>query len=160
MVRGKIVVFLLFCIKYIILVIEKLFFFSIVDEMKQFAIALDQLKSNKHRQKCFSESLDNLSFNYPNLYFVLYREIKRRETESNDPNKMSKWLSTLEPNSYVKLHEALMLVKNQNIIAKEEYMHNIRKMICRTIENGTNMEIVIKICCLIEKSPHLKSIHE
>jgi len=86
--------------------------------------------------------------------------MKRRETESNDPNKMTKWLSTLEPSSYVRLHEALMLVKSHNIVAKEEYMHNIRKMICRTIDNGTNIEIVMKICCLIEKSPHLKSIHE
>jgi len=135
-------------------------FISTVDEMKQLAIALIQLKSYKCRQKSLSESLDNLSFNYPDLYSMLFREIKRREVESNDPNKINKWLNASQSYSYVKLHEALMLVKGHNLLAKNEYLENLQKMLLQTLESGSNTEIVMKICCLIERSPHLKTIYE
>lgn len=52
--------------------------------MKQLATTLMQCKSFKERQERLSESLDNLSFDYPDIYTILYREIKRRELESND----------------------------------------------------------------------------
>lgn len=128
--------------------------------MKQLARALEKCTSFKNRLECLSESLDHLSFDYPNLYSLLYREMKRRELESNDPNRIIKWLSASQPSSYIKLHEALMLVKSHNIMAKEEYLDSLKQMLIQTIENGTDIEVVIKICSLIEKSTHLKSIHE
>jgi len=132
-----------------------------VDEMKQLAEALmQQCKSYKERQQRLSESLDHLSFDYPDLYTVLFREMKKRELDSNDPNKITKWLNNPSSRSFVKLHEALLLVKNNNIIAKEEYMYNLRCMLSQTIENGTNIEIAVKICRLIEKSPNLSIIYE
>jgi len=131
-----------------------------VDEMKHLAEALTQCKSFKERQERLSESLDHLSFNYPDLYTVLYREMKKRELDSNDPSKIIKWLNHQSLKSFVKLHEALMLVKNNNIMAKEEYTYNLRRMLNQTIENGTNIEMAIKICNLIEKSPNLTIIYE
>lgn len=131
-----------------------------VDEMNELARALLEHKSFKERQECLSNMLDYLAFNYPDLYFLLYKEIKRRERESNDQNQITKWLNTAQPHVYVKVHEALMLVKSHNIIAKEEYVEIIRKMLCQTIENGTNIEIAQKICCLIVNSPHLKNIYK
>jgi len=131
-----------------------------VDEMKQLAEALMQCKSFKERQERLSESLDHLSFNYPDLYTVLYRGMKKRELYSNDPSKIIKWLNNPSSKSFVKLHEALMLVKNNNIMAKQEYMYNLRRMLNQTIENGTNIEIAVKICNLIQKSPNLTIIHE
>jgi hypothetical protein len=128
--------------------------------MKQLAMTLMQCKSFKERQERLSDSLDHLSFNYPDLYYVWFREMKRRELESNDPNKITKWLSNPSSKSFVKLHEALMLVKNNNIMAKEEYMNNLRRMLNQTIENGTNIEAAVKICHLIEKSTNLSIIHE
>jgi len=128
--------------------------------MEQLAEALMQCKSFKERQERLSESLDHLSFNYPDLYTVLYREMKRRELDSNDPNKITKWLNNPSSKAFVKLHDALILVKNNNIMAKEEYMYNLRRMLTQTIENGTNIEIAMKICNLIEKSPNLTIIHE
>lgn len=128
--------------------------------MKQLANALEKRSSFKDRLECLTESLDNLSFDSPNMYSLLYREMKRRELESNDPNKIIKWLSASQPNSYVKLHEALMMVKNHNVMAKEEYLDNLKQMLNQTIENGTDIEVAVKICSLIEKSAHLKSIHE
>lgn len=119
-----------------------------------------QCKSFKERQQRLNESLDHLSFDYPDLYIVLFREMKKRELDSNDPNKITKWLNNPSSRSFVKLHEALILVKNNNIMAKEEYMHNLRCMLNQTIENGTNIEIAVKICHLIEKSPNLSIIHE
>lgn len=132
----------------------------LVNEMKQLAEVLMQCKSFKERHERLSESLDHLSFNYPELYTVLYREMKKRELDSNDPNKITKWLNNPSSKSFVKLHEALILVKNNNIIAKEEYTFNLRQMLNQTIENGTNIEIAVKICHLIEKSPNLTIIHE
>jgi len=131
-----------------------------VDEMKQLAEALMQCKSFKERRERLSESLNHLSFNYPDLYTVLYREMKKRELDSNDPSKITKWSNNPSSKSFVKLHEALMLVKNNNIMAKEEYMYNLRHMLNQTIENGTNIEIAVRICNLIEKSPNLTTIHE
>lgn len=127
--------------------------------MKQLAMMLINCKSFKDRQEHLSESLNNLSFNYPEIYSLLFREVKKRELESNDPNKITKWLNTT-PNSYVKLHEALMLVKSHNIMAKEEYIDIIKHMLSQTIENGKNIEVAMKICYLIEKSSHLKTIFE
>jgi len=131
-----------------------------MEEMKQLAMTLMQCKSFKERQERLSDSLDHLSFNYPDLYTVWFREMKRRELESNDPNKITKWLSNPSSKSFVKLHEALMLVKNNNIMAKEEYMNNLKRMLNQTIENGTNIEAAVKICHLIEKSTNLSIIHE
>ncbi|CAI6360720.1 unnamed protein product [Macrosiphum euphorbiae] len=128
--------------------------------MKQLAEALMQCKSFKERQERLSESLDHLSFNYPDIHTMLYREMKKRELDSNNPSKITKWLNNQSSKSYVKLHEALMLVKNKNIMAKEGYMYNLRHMLNQTIANGTNIEIVVKICNLIEKSPNLTIIHE
>jgi len=132
----------------------------LVDEMKQLAEALMQCKSFRERQERLSESLDHLSFNYPHLYTLLYREMKKRELDSNDPSKITKWLNNQSSKSFVKIHEALMLVKNNNIMAKEEYMYNLRHMLNQTIENGNNIEITKKICKLIQKSPNLTIIHE
>lgn len=127
--------------------------------MKQLAAMLLKCKSFKERQDCLNESLNNFSFDYPELYSMLFREMKKRELESNDPNKITKWLSAT-PNSYVKLHEALMLVKGHNLMAKEEYFESIKHMLSQIIESGINIEVAMKICNLIEKSPHLKSIFE
>lgn len=128
--------------------------------MKQLAEALMKFKSFKDRQHRLIESLDTLSFNYPDIYSQIFRELKKRELDFNDPNKITKWLGTSKSNSYVKLHEALMLVKSHNIMAKEKYMDNLHQMLCQTIEDGTNIEVAVKICCLIEKSPHLTSVYE
>jgi len=128
--------------------------------MKQLAITLMQCKSFKERQERLSESLDHLSFNYPDLYIVWFREMKRRELESNDPNKITKWLNNPSSKSFVKLHEALLLVKNNNIMAIEEYIKNLKCMLNQTIENGTNIDVAVKICHLIEKSANLTIIHE
>lgn len=127
--------------------------------MKQLAVALSKLESYKSREECLSKSLDALSLDYPYIYSQLYREIKRREMESNDPHKINKWLGQTS-NSYTKLHEALILVKNHNLLAKDKYLINIRNMLCETIENGTNIVLAKKICYLIENSSHLKNIHE
>ncbi|CAI6368371.1 unnamed protein product [Macrosiphum euphorbiae] len=91
---------------------------------------------------------------------MLFREMKKRELDSNNPSKITKWLNNQSSKSFVKLHEALMLVKNNNIMAKEGYMYNLRHMLIQTIQNGTDIEIVVKICNLIEKSPNLTIIHE
>lgn len=128
--------------------------------MKQLARVLENCTSFKNRQECLTESLDYLAFNYPDTYTLLYRDIKKRELEYNDPNKIMKWLSVPQPNSYMKLHEALMLVKNHNTMAKEEYLDCLKKMLCETIEKGTDIDMAMKICTLIEKSPHLKSIYK
>jgi len=131
-----------------------------VDEMKQLATTLMQYRSFKERQECLSKSLDHLSFDYPDIYAVLYREIKRRELESNDPNRIAKWLSNPAQNPYVKLHESLMMVKNNNIMAKEEFIYNLRGMLNQTIKYGSNIEAAVKICHLIRKSSNLKIFSE
>jgi len=140
--------------------VHKYYFLSPVDEMKTFARALLRCKSFKDRQECLSDSLDSLSLNFPDLYFQLYKEMKRRELESNDYQKINKWLKSPPSHSYIKLHGALMLVKSHNIIVKDEYLDSVRTMLCETIKNGTNLEIAKKICRLIEKSPHLKFIYQ
>ncbi|CAI6344719.1 unnamed protein product [Macrosiphum euphorbiae] len=128
--------------------------------MKQLATTLMQYRSFKEKQECLSKSLDHLSFDYPDIYVMLYREIKRRELESNDPNRIAKWLSNSEQNPYVKLHESLMMVKNKNIMAKEELMYSLSAMLNQTIKNGTNIEAAVKICHLIRKSSNLKIFNE
>lgn len=133
-------------------------FFFLVEEMKILVNALMEIKSIKERQKRLSETIDYLSFCYPDLFSLLFREIKKRELESNDLYKISKWFNN--SNSYVKLHGALVLVKNNNILAKEEYLRNLNRMLCQTIENGTNIDATVKICRLIEKSSHLESIYK
>lgn len=112
----------------------------------------------KERQEKLSELIDWLSFDYPDVYSLFSREMKRREIESNDPNKISKWLNV--SNSYVKLHESLILVKSTNIIAQDEYLDCLKRMLSETIENGTNIDKTMKICRLVEKSAHLASIYE
>lgn len=128
--------------------------------MNRLAKTLLEYKSYKDRQQHLNESLNTLSFEYPEIYTQLFREMKKRELEFNNPNKITKWLSDSTSNSHVKLHEALLLVKSHNIMAKEKYMDNIKQMLCQAIESGTNIEIAVKVCSLIEKSPHLTSIHE
>lgn len=137
-----------------------LLFLFLVEEMKQLAKALMQFKSFKDQNQCLVESLDTLSFDYPDIYTQLFREIKNREMTYNNPNQVTKWLNFSNQDAYVKLHEALILVKNHNIIAKEKYMDNIKLMLSHTIENKINIDFAVKICSLIKKSPHLKSIHE
>lgn len=132
----------------------------IVDEMKQLAKTLMQYRSFKERQECLSESLDHLSFEYPDIYAMLYREIKKRELESNDPYKIAKWFRNPTQKSYVKLHESLMMVKNNNIMAKEELMYNLRGVFNQAIKNGINIEAAMKISHLIGKSTHLKTFNE
>lgn len=129
----------------------------LVEEMKGLVQALMKNKSFKERQKCLSEAIDYMSFDFPDLYSLLYREMKKRGLESNDPYRISKWLSN--SNSYVRLHGALILVKKNNILAKEEYLRNLNRMLCQTIENRTNIDAAVKICRLIEKSAHLESIY-
>lgn len=127
--------------------------------MKQLANAINQCKSYKDRQQLLSDSLDILSFDHAELYIMLFKDMKRREQEVNAPNNITKWLDSSKTNSYVKLHEALMLIKSHNVMVKEEYMNNLKQMLCQTLENGTNIDIVFKICCLIENSPHLTTIY-
>lgn len=126
--------------------------------MNRLAKALMYNKSFKQRQECLSLSLDSLSFNYPEVFIILFREMKRRELEANDPNKITQWLSSPKSNSYVKLHEALMLVKSSNVIAKEEYLKNLKCMLYHTLENGTCIDMTVKICRLIEKTSSLYNI--
>lgn len=126
--------------------------------MMHLANALMQCKPFKNRQQQLSESLDCLSFNYPSLYSQFIREIKKREIESNDLKKIIKWKNT--SNSYIKLHEALIMVKNHNVMAKEEYMESVKQMLYHTIENKTNFKAALKICYLLERSPNLTSIYE
>lgn len=132
--------------------------FILVDEMKNLANALMQCKPFKNRQQHLSESLDCLSFKYPSLFTMFVREIKKREIESNDIKKISKWKNT--SNSYIKLHEALIMVKSHNVMAKEEYLESIKQMLSHTIENETNIEAALKICYLIERYPNLTTIYE
>jgi len=129
--------------------------------MKRLAEALMECESDEQRRKCLIESLNDLSFDYPDVYSMLFMEMKIREIDANDPNKMSEWLSTSNTlNSIVKIHEALILVKSDDMMVKEEYLDNLKNMLRRTIENRTHVEEVVKICYLIEKSPSLKTIHE
>lgn len=132
---------------------------SQVDVIEQLVKLITQYRSLKDQQERMSDLLDHLSFDYVDFYTLLRREIKKREVESNDPNKITKWLSYSNPSALLKLHEALLLVKNNNIIAQKVYLNNIQIMLYQTIINRTNIEVAVKICCLIEKSPHLKIIH-
>lgn len=122
------------------------------------AKALMKCKSYKERQERLSEAFDQLSFKYPDLYSQLFRELKKRDIESNNINNISKWLNS--SSSYVKLHEALILVKSNNWIVKEEYLNILKRMMYETIENGTNMYETVKLCHLVEKCAHLRSIRE
>lgn len=135
-------------------------FLFLVEEMKQLAMALMQFKSFKDQNQCLKEALDALSFNYPDIYTQLFREVKKREMTYNDPNQITKNLNFSNQDTYVKLHEALILLKNHNIIAKEKYIDNIKLMLSHTIKNRINIDFAMKICNLIKKSPHLKYIHE
>lgn len=128
--------------------------------MKQFARTLEKCKSFKKRQELLSESLDYLSYEYPHLYSLLYKEMKKRQLETNDPNNIAKWLNASQQNAYIKLHEALILVKSHNALVKQGYQDTVKKMLCQTIVYGTNIEVAMKICILIERFAHLKSIHE
>lgn len=131
-----------------------------MEEIKRLAETLMKCKSFKERQLSLAESLDTLSFDYPDIYFLLFKEFKKRELEFNDPNKIIVRPNTSNSNLYLKLHEALMLVKSNNIMAKEEYLDIIKKMLHQTIRNGSNIEVAMKICRLLEKSPHLKTIYK
>lgn len=139
--------------------IVNIIYFSIflVEELAKIVM---RCTSFKDRLQCLNESLDSFSFKHPELYSMLFKEFKRRELEFNDPNKITRWLNTSNANLTVKLHEALMLVKSNNNMAKEEYIDYLKQMLHHTIENGTNIEITLKICSLIEKSPRLKTIYE
>ncbi|XP_060860226.1 uncharacterized protein LOC132937426 [Metopolophium dirhodum] len=129
--------------------------------MKRLAESLMECESDEQRRERLIKSLNDLSFDYPDVYSMLFVEMKIRELDANDPKKMSEWLSTSDTsNSIVKIHEALILVKSDDMMVKEEYLDNLKHMLCRTIENRTHVEEVVKICYLIEKSPSLKTIHE
>lgn len=130
-----------------------------MEEIK-LAKTLLQCKSFKIRQHHLEESLNTLSFDYPDLYSQLFKEMKRRELTFNDPTKIAKWFDTSNPDAYLKLHEALILVRSHNIMAKEEYTNSLKQMLCQTLENKNNIDLAVKICNLIEKSPHLKTIKE
>lgn len=129
-----------------------------MEDFKNLVMTLLNCKSYKERKGRLSESFDWLSFDFPDLYALFAKEMKRREIESNNPNRISKWLNT--PHSYEKLHEALILVKNTNIMAKEEYVGCLMRMLFQTIESRTNIDKTVKICRLIETSTHLASIYE
>jgi len=129
--------------------------------MKQLAEAIIKCESDEQRCKYLIKSLNDLSFDYPDVYSMLFMEMKIRELDANDPDKMSEWLNTSNTlNSILKIHEALILVKSDDMIVKEEYLDNLKHMLCHTIENRTYVDEVVKICHLIEKSPSLKTIHE
>ncbi|VVC25003.1 Hypothetical protein CINCED_3A010411 [Cinara cedri] len=128
--------------------------------MKQFANVMIHHKCFKERQGCLTESLDHFSIEYPELYSLLYMEIKKRGMEFNDPNKMFKWLTTsTSNNNYKKLHEALIFVKKNNIMAQEQYIIDIKHLLCQAIEKKTNINEAVKICRLIEKLPNLTFIN-
>lgn len=129
-----------------------------MEEMKLFAKTLMKSKSHKERQQKLSESIDQLSYNYSEVYTLFYKEMKRRENESNNPYTIHFWF--ISSHCYVKLHEALLLVKHNNIIAKVKYLDYLKYMLFQTIKHGTNVDEAMKICRLIEKSAHLKSIYE
>lgn len=129
--------------------------------MQLLASTLMKYKTFKDRRDCLNELLDFFSFNYPELYVLLFKEMKKREIESNDPCKITQWSYNSASNAYyVKLHGALMLVKSHNILAKEMYWVVLEHMLRQTIENLTNVEESMKICYLIEKSKTLSIIHE
>ncbi|VVC25004.1 Hypothetical protein CINCED_3A025581 [Cinara cedri] len=133
----------------------------VMDPMQLLANKLMKYKSFKERRSYLNNSLDLFSFNHPDLYFLLFKEMKRRELESNDPYKITQWsYQNLASNVYVKLHGALILVKGHNTIAKEMYLVVLDHVLCQTIENLTNVEESIKICYLIEKSKPLSIIYE
>lgn len=143
---------------YIIICI---FFLFLVDELKGFGRALMQCKSNKERQERLIDSLGYLSYNYPDIYSQIVREIKKREIEFNDPSRITKWVNVSTSDAcYTKLHEALMLVNGNNTKAKEQYTNNLKQLLVQTIENKTNIEVAVKICSLVEKSSHLSIIYE
>lgn len=121
---------------------------------------LMKYKTFKDRQDHLNELLDFLSFNYPDVYNILFIEMKKREIESNDPCKITQWTHTLSSNSYVKLHGSLILVKNHNMLAKEMYLVVVKRMLYQTIEKRTNIKESMKICCLIEKTKTLSIIYE
>lgn len=126
--------------------------------MKHFSKTLMKSKSPKERQRRLKESIDQLSYNYSDVFTLFFKEMKRRENESNNPYKIHFWFKS--SHCYVKLHEALILVKNNNIMAKDKYLDSLKCMLYQTIEHETNIDEAIKICRLIEKSAHLKSINE
>lgn len=145
----------------IIFIIDRLFGFQLnflsikyvsVDETNQLANAILQFESFKQRQRCLSKSLDRLSFDFPVVYSLLFKEFKRRELEANDPYKIMKWLGTSKSNSFVKLHEAFMLVRKNNIIAKNQYLDNLQCMLIQTIETRLCIDEAVKICHLVENS--------
>lgn len=128
--------------------------------MKQLVNTLIQHKPYKERQKIVVESLDNFAIDFPEIYYLLFWEIKNRRMEFNDLNKISKWLNTSASNNFVKLHEALILVNKNNIIAQEQYIIDIQHLLCQTIERKTNIEEAVKICSLIKRLPNVKFIYE
>lgn len=76
--------------------------------MKRFAEALVKCESEKQRREQLIESLDDLSFDYPDVYSILFNEMKIRELEANDSNKISDWLSSSDnSNSIMKIHTAI-----------------------------------------------------
>lgn len=135
-------------------------FVFLVNPMQLLGNTLMRYKTFKDRQNHMNELLDFLSFNYPDAYNVLFKEMKKREIESNDPCKITQWTHSLASNSYVKLHGALILVKNHNILAKEMYLVVLERMLYQTIENRTYIKESMKICCLIEKTKTLSIIHQ
>lgn len=138
-----------------------LYFLFLVTPMQLLVNSLKQCnKSYKNRQDHVNESLDFLSFNYPDVYSLLFKEVKKRELESNNPYKIIQFSHNLSTISYVKLHGALILVKGHNNLAKEMYLIVLEHMLCQTIENRINIEQSMKICYLIETSKTLSIIYE
>lgn len=129
--------------------------------MKRLAEEIMKCESDEQGHERLKESLDDLSFEYPDVYSMLFKEMKTRELEANDPHKMTEWLSTSHTsNSIIKIHEALILIENDDMLVEEQHLDSLKYILCHTIDNGTQMEEVVKLCDLIEKSPSLKTIYE
>jgi len=131
-----------------------------VEETKQLATALMNKKSYKDRNNLLGKMLDYLSFEFSDCYFLLTREIRKREIRNNNPNLITKWIRNSTDKSYIKLHESLQLVRLNNYIAKELHAANVICMLNDTIELSINVDAALKICNTIRDSKHLRDVYE
>ncbi|XP_050537935.1 uncharacterized protein LOC126903641 [Daktulosphaira vitifoliae] len=140
--------------------VTKLLTMSKLPEVKNYVKAINDCKSFKLRQQILSEMLDYVSIENPDAFLQIFREMKKRELDANDPNKISKWLSSSNVKFHSKLYESLMLVKSNNILAQEEYLGSLKQMLSHTLSTGDKLDECLKICSLIEKLSSLSKIHE
>jgi len=131
-----------------------------VEEIKQLARALINKTSYKDRNDLLGKMLDYLSFEFSDCYFLLVREIRKREIQNNTPHLITKWIRNSTGKSFIKLNEALLLVRPNNCIAKELHTANVTCMLDEAIEQSINVDVALKICNTIKGSTHLRDVYE